>query len=83
VIDQWKDENQRILGRKWWHAYKTSGVPDVRISFPENALDELEGIVNVFIVTAGKDELMDKGYMRIVLIKGLEKLPYELSRVIG
>lgn len=83
VIDQWKDEEQRILGRKWWHAYKTSGVPDVMGTCPVTSVDQLEEMINSFIAKAGTNELLDQNQNRFVLIKGLEELPYELGPLIG
>lgn len=83
VIDKWQDEEQRILGRKWWHSYKTSGVPDIMGTYPVTSVDDLEGIINNFIAKAGTNELLDQNQNRFVLMKGLEELPYELVALIG
>ena len=77
IIDQWKSEANRISGRKWWHLYKTSGSPDVNMSFPENALDDIEAHINTFIEKSCRTELLDKTGQRFVLIEGLENLPTE------
>lgn len=83
VIDKWQDEEQRILGRKWWHTYKTSGVPDIMGTYPVASVDQLYEMINSFIAKAGTNKLLDQNNNRFVLIKGLEELPYELGPLIG